>query len=297
MGYLLAAMFMNFGTSMEDSSREAAEGPSHLSDGEKLHSGHAGDGASNQIKWAMRGSPPYARRPGSVFPYHIDAPGTNGNMSVGAAMMYPWDAENTESFKKFRSDGGFLKTNWVEDILGQIIMWCSLRYKKGDRLPFLCFPSRDNFEALTLARQIVLTDQIVESLSPYVFACVAAAMPGADTEVCKLLVGSHSWLHAKSDSPPTRRQVAIATICRSLYNIRDHAREHDDQARDTAQVWASSLKDGDHAESIPFSDESRVQYADIEPILAISESALPRAAADQVGQQGGQRRAKLRKLR
>ena len=62
-------------------------------------------------------------------------------------------------------------------------------------------------------------------------------------------------------------------------------------------MWALSLKDGEHAESIPFSDESRVQYVDIEPILAISESALPRAAADQVGQQGGRRRAKVRKLR
>ena len=48
---------------------------------------------------------------------------------------------------------------------------------------------------------------------------------------------------------------------------------------------------------IPFSDESRVPYADIEPVLAISESALPRAAADQIGLQGGRGRAKVRRLR
>ena len=65
MGYLLAAMVMKCATNIQNSGREAKEGPSHLVEGERLHSGLAGDGVSNQIKWAMRGSPPYSRRPGT----------------------------------------------------------------------------------------------------------------------------------------------------------------------------------------------------------------------------------------
>ena len=94
-----------------------------------MHSGLVGDGTSNQILGAMKGCPPYKRRPGSIVPYHVDAPGSDGGMSVGASAMYPWDPESTEAFKKFRSDGGFLKTKWVEDILGHISMWCSIRHK------------------------------------------------------------------------------------------------------------------------------------------------------------------------
>ena len=87
-------------------------------------------------------------------------------MSVGATAVYPWDPESLEDLRKFRIEGGFLKSNWVGVVLGAIAMWCDIRYKKGMSLPFLCFPSRENFEALSLEERAMLVDQIVEFISP-----------------------------------------------------------------------------------------------------------------------------------
>ena len=111
-------------------------------------------------------------------------------MSVGAEALYPYDPEDIKSLESFRNDGSFLTTSWVEEFFGVPAMYNEIRHRKGKDLPFMCLPGRGAFNALILAEQIILCDQIVEFISPYLFGCTLGAIPGMHRNICSLLPGT-----------------------------------------------------------------------------------------------------------
>ena len=74
-------------------------------------------------------------------------------MSIVADAAYPYDPRDIDSMEGFRNDGNFLNTDWVEEAIGTLAMNIGARYKKGEEIPFACYPSREAFLALTYAEQ------------------------------------------------------------------------------------------------------------------------------------------------